>query len=436
MKRIEEIKKTISDYFELNSEKIMQYGEDIAKNPEVGFKEFKTSEYFKKRLNFLGIPFKENIGITGVRADLKGRDSKCKVAYLAELDALMCPNHPKANPETGVAHACGHNIQLAVLLGVIEALSKLGVAQYLDGDIAFIAVPAEELGQIEYRRSLKEKGKLIFLTGKQELISRGVFDDIDMSIMFHVQIPKVEGKIVTSGGTMNGALAKYVQYKGLASHAGSAPHLGINALNAAMLGLQAIHAQRETFREEDCIRVHPIITKGGTVVNSVPDDVRLEMFVRAKNFEALVDASKKVSRAFQAGGDAIGAEVNISNIPGYMPLNPNKFLDKIFLDNAKLVFGEDKVGKCPHINGSTDMGDVSQIMPAIHPWVHVVKGKLHGADFEITNPYIAYIQSAKMISWTLIDLLANGAEKGLDVKKKSKSPMNKESWLKNWLEKI
>lgn len=433
---IESIKQKVSDVIEENADRIICDGEKIARNPELGFKEFKTSKFVRDRFKELNIPFKNNLGITGVRADLQGKNNKCRIGILAELDALMCPNHPKANPETGAAHVCGHNIQIAVLLGVANAFIKGGINEYLDGDIAFMAVPAEELGQLEYRNSLKEKGKIEFLTGKQELIAEGIFDDIDMALMFHVQIPIIEGKIITSGGTMNGALAKYVQYKGLAAHAGSAPHLGINALNAAMLGLQAIHAQRETFREEDCIRIHPIITKGGTVVNAVPDDVRLELFVRAKNFEALVDTSKKVDRAFIAGGDAIGAKVNIENIPGYMPLNPNQALDKIFLENAKKIFGEEKIGKCPHLNGSTDMGDVSQIIPAIHPWVHVVKGKLHGADFEITDPYIAYIQSARIISWTLIDLLANGAAKGLEIKSTAKTPMTKEIWLRNWLDKV
>jgi len=433
---IDEIKKRVSNIIEENTNKIINDGEQIAKNPELGFREFKTSDFVKDRFRSLNIPFKDNLGITGIRADLKGKDNKCRVGYLAELDALMCPNHPKADPNTGAAHVCGHNIQIAVLLGVVEAFMKAGVKEYLDGDIAFMAVPAEEGGQFEYRKSLKEKGEIKFFSGKKELISEGAFDDIDMALMFHVQIPKVEGKIVTSSATMNGVLAKYVQYKGLAAHAGSAPHLGINALNAAMLGLQAIHAQRETFKEEDCVRVHSIITKGGTAVNTVPDDVRLELYVRAKNFETIVNVSKKVDRALKAGGDAIGAEVKIENIPGSMPLNPNEALDKVFLENAKKIFGEGKIGKCPHINGSTDMGDVSQIIPAIHPWIHVVKGKLHGADFGITDPYIAYIQSAKIISWTLIDLLANGAKKGLEIKSTSQSPMTKETWLSNWLEQI
>ena len=431
----DEIKRKVSIILENNSEKIIHDGEVIAENPELGFKEHKTSNFIKERFKSLNIPYKENIAITGVRADLKGNDSQCKVAYFAELDALMCPNHPKANPE-GLSHVCGHNIQVAVLLGVAEAFVEAGVSKFLDGDIVFIGVPAEELIELGYRRTLKEKGEIEFLTGKQELIFEGVLDDIDMALMSHVQILEDNGKLVTSSSTMNGAIAKYVQYKGLASHAGAAPHLGINALNAAILGLQGINALRETFREEDCVRIHPIITKGGTVVNAVPDDVRIESFVRAKKIEVLFDTSKRVDKSFKAGGDAIGAEVKIENIPGYMPLDPNQALNKIFLNNAKKIFGKEKVGEGIHSNGSTDMGDVSQIIPAIHPWIHAVKGKLHGADFQISDPYIAYIQNAKNISWTLIDLLANGAKEGLKIKHNSNCPMTKETWLSNWNERI
>ena len=91
---------------------------------------------------------------------------------------------------------------------------------------------------------------------------------------------------------------------------------------------------------------------------------------------------------------------------------------------------------CPHLNGSTDIGDVSQIIPAIHTWIHVIKGKLYVTDFEITDLCTAYVQSAKIISWTLIDLLANGAKKELEIKSTSQNSMTKKTWLSNWLEEI
>lgn len=430
------LKDRIATTIDSHSQEIIGLGESIANHPELGFHENWTSGLVKDWFRKLGIPYKDGLAITGVRGDLKGKSTNCKVAYLSELDALMCPSHPKADPNTGAAHACGHNIQVAVMLGIVQAMIETNAAAELDGDIAFIATPAEELGQIEERMLLKEQGVLSFLTGKQQMIAEGVFDDIDLAMMFHVQIPKVEGKIITTGGTMNGAIAKKVRYEGVAAHAGSGPHLGINALNAAMLGLQAINAQRETFREEDYVRVHPIITKGGTVVNSVPDDVRLELFVRAKTVDALRDTCKKVDRSFKAGALAVGAGVKIDNIPGYMPRIPHEPLDNIFSKNAAILLGQDVIGLSPHMNGSTDMGDLSQIMPAIHPWIHTVRGKMHGADFEITEPKITYIQSAKIIAWTLIDLLSDDARIALEIKDIDIPPMTKEEWFDQWQELI
>ena len=326
----EELKKKLDEAIEADAEEIQHTGEMIAGHPEIGFREFRTSEFVKNQLSELGLSVRSGMAITGLRADLPGAESRCRIAYFAELDALACHGHPQADPATGAAHACGHNIQMAVMLGVARAMMRTQAAHHLAGDIAFFAVPAEELGQIEYRNGLREEGKLSFLTGKQELIATGILDDIDMALMCHMQISKVAGKLVTVGATMNGALAKYIHYKGRAAHAGSAPHLGINALNAALLGLQAVHCLRETFREEDCIRVHPIITQGGALVNSVPDDVRLELFVRAKSVSALDETSRRVDRAFRAGADAIGAAAEISTLPGYMPLIPYPELDQVW----------------------------------------------------------------------------------------------------------
>src|SRR5204862_6852824 len=121
----------------------------------------------------------------------------------------------------------------------------------------------------------------------------------------------------------NGCIVKTVRYIGRASHAGGAPHLGVNALYAAQIGLAAINAIRETFRDDDSIRVHPIITHGGRQVNVIPADVRLETYVRGKTVEAILDANVKVDRALRAGALALGAQVDIETLPGYMPMRCN-----------------------------------------------------------------------------------------------------------------
>ena len=117
----------------------------------------------------------------------------------------------------------------------------------------------------------------------------------------------------------NGFVSKVIRYKGLAAHAAGAPHLGVNALNAASLGLSALAYQRETFRDDDHVRIHPIITKGGNLVNVVPDEVVIETLVRAANKDAIADAAAKTDRAFKAGAIAVGASCEITTMPGYLP---------------------------------------------------------------------------------------------------------------------
>ena len=138
------------------------------------------------------------------------------------------------------------------------------------------------------------------------IIRLGHLDDVDMAMMCHTTSNPEEGQICMSG-TNNGIVAKRIQFLGRGAHAGGAPHLGINALNAASLALMAIHSNRETFRDEDTIRVHPIITKGGEAVSAVPADVRMETFVRGKTLEAVLEANRKVDRALKAGAMAVGA---------------------------------------------------------------------------------------------------------------------------------
>src|SRR2546426_789722 len=133
------------------------------------------------------------------------------------------------------------------------------------GRVVFFSVPAEEYGDIEWRVAQARAGRLEFLGGKPELLRLGHFDDVDLAMMIHTT-PRTEDGKAGVPASNNGCIVKTVRYVGRAAHAGGAPHMGINALYAAQIGLMAINAIRETFRDEDTIRVHPIITHGGPQV--------------------------------------------------------------------------------------------------------------------------------------------------------------------------
>ena len=209
--------------------------------------------------------------------------------------------------------------------------------------------------------------------------------------------------------------------------------MGINALNAAQIGLMAVNAQRETFQDKDHIRVHPIMTKGGDLVNVVPADVRIETYVRGGSVEAIFDASAKVDRAFKAGADAVGAQVEITNLPGYLPTDFCKDLYDLNYENLKLIIGEEKAGyQAPLSTASGDIGDVSHIIPCLQASIGGATGVFHSENFEIGDKELAYIVSAKLLVATAIDLLADGAKVGLAVKQNFKPKMTKEEYLTVW----
>ena len=350
------------------------------------------------------------------------------VAVLGELDSLIVPGHPKADAKTGAAHACGHHAQVGMLLGVAAGLQASGVLPALSGRVALMAVPAEEYIEIEFRDELRRQGEIEFLGGKSEFIRLGEFDDVDLAMMTHTTSIPEEG-ILSLSGTNNGLVAKRIRFHGKAAHAGGAPHLGINALNAAMLSLSAIHAQRETFKDQDTVRVHPIITQGGAAVSSVPADVRMETFVRGRTWEAITDADAKVDRCLRAGAMAVGGSVTITTLPGYLPLYNDPNLAMTYKANAIALVGKENVGQIQHRTGSTDMGDVSHLMPAIHPYVGGAMGIGHGANYLIKDWQNVVLNAAKGMAFTVVDLLTEGAGHAQEIQARHKARMTKQEYL-------
>ncbi|UQT39933.1 peptidase dimerization domain-containing protein [Acidaminococcus intestini] len=273
-------------------DELFDYAKSVAKEPEFGFKEFKTAKKVEAQFDKLGIPYRNHLAITGVKGLLKGGKPGPTIAILGELDAISSPDHPLADPDTGAAHACGHHMQQSAMLAAAYGLARTHALDELCGNVVFFAVPAEEYVQLAYRKKLRREGKLHYLHGKGQLIYEGEFDDIDMAMQMHSS-KKTPEPTVAVGTSSNGFVGKTIQYVGRSAHAADAPDQGINALNAAMLGIMGINSLRETFRDEDAIRVHPIITKGGDLVNNVPDDVRIETYVRAKTMEAIEKTHKE-----------------------------------------------------------------------------------------------------------------------------------------------
>ena len=342
MLTVEELKRRACETIDKRKKEIIGVAQQVLTHPEAGFREYRTAGLVSQKFNELQIPHESGLALTGLKGRIPGgAGSGPRVALIGELDSLVVTEHPHADPETGAAHACGHHCQLGMMLGATMGLQTPDVLAQLSGEIVPFAVPAEEFIEVEQRLELRAQKKLEFLGGKQELIRLGHFDDVDIAMMCHTASDMGERKFAI-GGTSNGHVVKYVRYIGRGAHAGSSPHLGINALNAASFALQAINSNRETHRAEDTVRIHGIMTKGGEAVNAVPAEVKLEWRVRSSTPQVVVKNSQVVDRCFKSGALAVGAQVEITTIPGYMPMRNDSRLQEVFRQKRRLHSGRER----------------------------------------------------------------------------------------------
>ena len=430
---IEEIKKLACETIEKNKKHIIGVAQQILANPEAGFREVKTAQLVAQNFENLGIPYQGGLALTGLKGRIPGGAGPGPtVAVIGELDSLVVTEHPHADPNSGAAHACGHHCQIGMMLGATMGLMTPDVLSQLSGQIVPFAVPAEEFIEVEQRLEMRENGQVEFLGGKQELIRLGEFDDVDIAMMCHTASDMGERKFAM-GGTSNGHVVKFVRYTGIGAHAGSLPHRGVNALNAASFAIQAINSLRETHKSDDTVRIHGIMTRGGAAVSAVPSDVRLEWRVRSATPSAVVENSTAVDRCFRAGALAVGAKVEITTIPGYLPMRHDTKLQDIFRRTAIDLIGEHATLVMParrNRGGSTDMGDLSHIMPSCHPYTAGAVGPGHSSEYLITDYESAVINPAKIMAMVTIDLLADGAKQAKAVKANHRPLLNKQSYVK------
>ena len=371
---------------------IYEAADHIWKNPETGYREWKTSRYMEAQFEALGYSLTRAGNIPGFYADLDTGKPGPKIAIFGELDSLIVESHPDADPQTHAVHACGHHAQSAILLGIAAALKEPGALDGLCGSIRFLSVPAEELIELGFRESLQKQGIIKYFGGKVEFIYRGYLDGVDMALLIHSgSLP--EGKTRAIGRGNNGCVIKNITFEGISAHAGGSPEKGVNALYAATCGIHAANALRETFIDDQHIRFHPIITEGGLAVNAIPETVKLEAQARGASYEAMYEYNK-----------------NINDHPGHIPLNNDRNLAAIMAEAMEAISGPGSVVTDEDWStGTTDMGDISSIMPTVQPHASGSIGIGHGNNYYVADKKLGCLYPAECLVLTAAKLLSDDA---------------------------
>lgn len=308
---------------------------DIHQNPELRFEEHKASAWIAELLTARGHTVER--GLAGMSTSLRARAGNGKgprVAILGEYDAL---------PEIG--HACGHNLIAASAVGAF--LASASVAERAGGEVVFLGTPAEEGGG-----------------GKIKMIEAGLFDGIDAAMMFH----PFDRDILAHPALANVWVT--MTFKGTPAHAAAAPHDGKSALTACMDTFRLIDGQRVHFK--DGVRVHGFITNGGQAVNIIPEVASCEFSVRARDVTELARVRAIVERCARAAAMASDVTLTLGGRPGYRDMRNNLTMARRFGEHVastgRMANETDaRVGA-----GSTDMGDVSHVVPSIHPYLAIV----------------------------------------------------------------
>ena len=331
----QELSAAIDDAVSADARDLIQLSANLHANPELRFEEVKAAAWITELVASHDIAVERGLG--GMPTSLRARAGTAggpRVAILAEYDAL---------PEIG--HACGHNLIAAGAVGAFLAAARV-VAQ-TGGEVVLLGTPAEEGGG-----------------GKIKLIEAGAFDGLGAAMMFH----PLDRDLLAH--TALASLWLTFKFTGVPSHAAAAPHIGASALTACMDTFRLIDGQRVHFK--DGVRVHGYITNGGQAVNIIPEHAACEFSVRARDVAELARVRAIVERCARGAAMASGVELQCSTRQGYKDMRNNLTMARVFGEH--LAAGGRKARETdPHIGaGSTDMGDVSHVVPAIHPYLAIV----------------------------------------------------------------
>jgi len=398
-------KDELFSYIDQRRGEILSWGQMFFDCPELGFQEQKTADEITRLLDEWGVPYKKGVAQTGVIATL-GEGRGYHIAFAADMDAL-----PRGDGQ-GCIHACGHSIQTTIALAVMRALLDGKVLDEADGRVSFFFTPAEEFIDFEYRDQLIRDEKIAFRSGKQSMIALGCFDGVDCVISAHANGDK--DTLFDIQSTLTGFVSKEAVFLGKSSHSGTAAHLGRNALHAAMLFLQAAQFLKDQYAPEVGLRLQPVITENGGSVNTIPERVVVETYVRANDTETLLDVSTRVDELAESSSAMLGLACEVETTAGYLPLSQSKEINRIVKENMCKFCDEDDIVEGIVSGASGDAGDLSFLLPTVQFGFSGIEGQFHSDCFRVADEENCYIRTSKVVVGTIIDLLF---EPGLQVKR-------------------
>ncbi len=374
---VDEIKQVVCEEVDRLAATLIETSHSIHENPELNFEEHFAHETLTGILEDQGLNPTRGAYDLDTAFEASVGEEGTSVAVLCEYDAL---------PDIG--HACGHNIIATAGLGA--GLAAASVAERMNGRLKILGTPAEEGGG-----------------GKVFMADRGAFEGVEAAMMVH----PASGDLVRMNTIAIQRL--HVAYKGKAAHAAAAPHRGHNALDAAVLGYQNVAALRQHIRPDE--RIHGIFVESGAKPNIVPEHSSMEWYVRSKNARTLEPLKKRVLNCLEAGAHATSCTMSHDWIdPYYADMIDNEIICTLYSANAS------RVGRIPvepdndlKVVGSTDMGNVSYLVPSIHPMIAVAPygTPIHTPEFATHSRSEtgdeAVIDGAKIMAMTIVDIWAD-----------------------------
>ena len=373
---LEKSKALVIDEIDAHRHQLSELSLKIHSNPELGFKEVKAAAWLTRYLEENGFSVERGICKLPTAFRASYGQGKPAIAIIAEYDAL---------PELG--HACGHNLISTCAVGAGTA-SRQAIDQF-GGSILIIGTPAEEL-----------------YGGKVIMAERGAFNNLDIAMMVHPETHDAATTQALACQTLE------VEFFGKAAHAAASPEAGINALEAMLQSFAAINSLRQHIKST--ARIHGIITDGGEAANIVPAHSAGIFIVRAKDDTYLNELKQRVINCFTGAATASGARLEYRwEKMRYASLRNNLILAQLFKQNMESLGRQIKLHDSSSAFGSTDMGNVSQLVPSIHSSVAIAPKEVavHSPQFAEAAASEAGIHglldAAKALAMTVVDLVAS-----------------------------